>query len=229
MQTLAPQTFAFIESAINALENFPQSDLRWLAHHRRFNWRHYYANSIGEASRFILELEAAVPAGDLDGMTSLEPGEIVDDRYPVYHDVVDVIPVYKDAIILETHRTLVPAKKIPRLLRLLQIPGHSEGMDVENHNFGYHFHYGKVKSNSVERSNLLLTFDPRKKSRKSPVLYGEYHAEGKTKSINMETIGLNKRLPIYLVCENAAKKRGFENFKMAADKAKIFHSPDRSE
>jgi hypothetical protein len=104
-------------------------------------------------------------------------------------------------------------------------------MDIENHGFGYHFHYGKVKAESVVRTNLLLTFDPatsgakrsRSANRLGPPLLGEYHAEGKNKNISMETIGLNKRLPIYSVCLLAGEKRGFANFKRPRSEAVVFH------
>ncbi len=64
---------------------------------------------------------------------------------PFYHDVIDIIPIYKDAILLEDHKLLVPQESIPNICYLLQIPGTKEGVAVENHNFGYHFHYCKVK------------------------------------------------------------------------------------
>jgi hypothetical protein len=116
----------------------------------------------------------------------------------------------------------------------LQIPKSREGIDVENHNFGYHFHYGKIKSNELVRSNILLTFNPSydlPKTKSKPkievkrALYSEYHGEGHTKHIDVATIGDNKRLPIYLVCLDAAQKRGFENFKRLKAEAQIFYLP----
>lgn len=55
-----------------------------------------------------------------------------------------------------------------------------------------------------------------------PRLFGEEHGEGHARSINVETIGNNKRYPIYLVCLEAGAKRGFKNFKMPGKKARLF-------
>ncbi|MHB7176535.1 hypothetical protein ACYCKI_27975, partial [Klebsiella pneumoniae] len=144
---------------------------------------------------------------------------------PFYHDVIDITPIYSDAILLEEHKLLVPQESIPNICYLLQIPSTKEGVVVENHNFGYHFHYCKVKKRTLERTNLLLTFDPVfKKTNKKPKpdLFGEYHAEGKNKKIDMETIGDNKRYPIYLVCHDAGQKRGLSNFKTPSNNSKLF-------
>lgn len=188
-------------------------------------------DSIPECVSLVLELEGMASKRENGVMQGSELPHHVDNRYPIFHDTVDVVPIYKDAIALECHRPLVSPQQIPGLLYLLKIPGCSEAINVENHGFGYHFHYGKVKSQAVVRTNLLLTFHPQeralKKSKKGqqkqPPLYGEQHAEGKTRSIDMEAIGNNKRLPIYLVCLAAGEKRGLINFKTPGAKAKVFH------
>ncbi|MGR3918777.1 hypothetical protein LB410_09175 [Escherichia coli] len=92
---------------------------------------------------------------------------------PFYHDVIDITPIYSDAILLEEHKLLVPQESIPNICYLLQIPSTKEGVVVENHNFGYHFHYCKVKKRTLERTNLLLTFDPvfKKKIRNQSLIY----------------------------------------------------------
>jgi hypothetical protein len=126
----------------------------------------------------------------------------------------------------------VQPSEIPGLLYLLKIPGHSEALDIENHNFGYHFHYGRIKSGSLVRTNLLLTFDPSQKPPKKkvathpfrPTLHYEYHADGKTKSIDAEAIGLNKRRPIYLVCLDEGERKGLEHFKRPSKDAEVFFS-----
>jgi len=165
-------------------------------------------------------------------MQRTEPTLPVDPRYPIFHETLEVFPIYKDAVALECHRPIVLPSQIPGLLYLLEIPGCSEGLDVEHHGFGYHFHYGKVKSQSIVRTNLLLTFNPQDqalpKPKKAPVrkpsLYSEQHAEGKTKSINFEAIGANKRLPIYLVCLSVTEKKAVKDFKVPGSKATVFHS-----
>ena len=183
-----------------------------------------------EAARnVILELEEAAKRAAPDARQQEYDSTTPDERYPIFHDVVAVMPTFKHAIVLECHRPLVQSSEIPFLLYLLKLPKCAEGLDVENHGFGYHFHYGKVKADVVVRSNLLLTFDPAaslSESGKAPPLFGEYHAEGKNKRINMEAIGPNKRLPIYAVCLHAGKNRGLGNFKYPSGKAVVFHSEE---
>lgn len=237
MQTIATQTIQFIEQAIEALDNIGALNRTFFRHfyphYRNRWWTRDLRGSVEDCVNLILELERMASNSEQKEMQPFESVDLVDNRYPIFHDTVDVVPIYKDAIALECHRPLVLPKQIPRLLYLLNIPGYAEGMEVENHGFGYHFHYGKIKSKTIVRTNLLLTFDPQKSNAlksskkgqsKKPLLYGEQHAEGKTKSIEMGSIGNNKRLPIYLVCLGAGEKRGLGNFKAPGTKAKIFHS-----
>lgn len=156
--------------------------------------------------------------------------EAVSPRFPIYSEVVELAPIYTEAISLEVHKPIINVTQIPGLLYLLRIPGHHEGVDIENHGFGYHFHYGKLKSDTLIRINLLLTFDPstppaqqKKTSQGNQVpMYFEYHAEGKNKSIDAESIGTNKRRPIYLVCLEIGQKRGLGNFKRPASGSGVF-------
>nr|WP_127645046.1 hypothetical protein [Pantoea agglomerans] len=64
--------------------------------------------------------------------------------------------------------------------------------------------------------------DRRLDTRLKPALFGEYHAEGKNRIIDMETIGGNKRHPIYLVCHDAGQKKGLSDFKAPSNKSKLF-------
>lgn len=179
----------------------------------------------------IYRLEESAKEKQIDIQNGTENIEQNTARYPFFHETVEVIPVYKDVISLERIQPLVEPSKIPTLLYLLSIPRHSEGLDIENHGHGYHFHYGKVKSNSIERTNLLLTFDPAEKPKvtndigteSNPCLFAESHAEGKTTKIRIETIGLNKRIPIYSVCLVAGKKRGYSNFKRPGSASSEFY------
>lgn len=77
---------------------------------------------------------------------------------PFYHDVIDIIPIYKDAILLEDHKLIVSQELTPNICYLLQIPGTKEGIEVENHNFGYHFHYCKVKKKQNRKNQSFIDF-----------------------------------------------------------------------
>jgi hypothetical protein len=234
MQTVSLETIRFINQAIERLDSM-NALKRSFHHHFFYPWgrRDDVQNSLSECRDIILELEGMTPEPEQD-LDNMPISECLDGRYPIYHDTVDVVHIYEDGISLECHRPLVEPKQIPKLLFLLRIPRCPEGVEVENHGFGYHFHYGKVKSEAIVRTNLLLTFNPQrhlvneteKKLTQQPSLYGEQHAEGKTKKINMDLIGNNKRLPIYLVCLEAGKKRRFSDFKPPGAKAKVFHSTE---
>lgn len=137
-----------------------------------------------------------------------------------YDEVQEVIPIYNEAIAIAATRLIVAPSLVPKLLAFMGISGTNTGIDVENHEGkGYHFHYGKVKRDALERYNVLLTFNKSDVDQhKNPIsnipLHVEPHASGKCVHIDASTIGHNRRLPIYLVCLNAIKSRGLENFLM---------------
>lgn len=233
MQTISLQTTQFIKEAFSTLDNMDA--LRRLPRHYRHLSRLWYRDipaSVSECANLILELEDVFNKIIIEDTIDIQYSDEINNRYPIIHENIEAIPIYKEAIILERHSPIVSPKQIPSLLHFLKIPSYKEGLEVENHNFGYHFHYGKVKSNSIIRTNILFTFDSseqtsrksKKKSLERPILYVENHAEGKNKIIDVDTIVNNKRLPIYLVCIDSGEKRGLENFKRPSKKAKIFYS-----
>lgn len=146
-----------------------------------------------------------------------------------YEEEEEVIPIYDEAIGVSVKKLIVKPAEISYLLAYMGIPGSKSGIDVENHDGkGYHFHYGKVKRNSLDRYDVLMTFDKRNiNSDKQPIanipLHVEPHAAGKCNHIDASTIGHNRRLPIYLVCEKAMKSRGLENFLSPSINSSIFY------
>jgi hypothetical protein len=146
-----------------------------------------------------------------------------------YEEEEEIIPIYDEAIGILIKKLIVKPAQISYLLAYMGIPGHKSVIDVENHDGkGYHFHYGKVKNDTLERYNVLMTFDKRNvNSDKQPItnipLHVEPHAAGKCKHIDASTIGHNRRLPIYLVCEKAMKSRGLENFLSPSNNSSVFY------
>ena len=232
LQAVALSTIRFIERAVSALDKADALDPSFRRYFRYPSWRHIEPESVHECTGLILELEEMAKKREHQPMQRTELPLAVDARYPIFRETLEVFPIYNEAIAHECHRPVVLPNQIPGLLYLLKIPGCSEGLDVEHHGFGYHFHYGKVKSQSIVRTSLLLTFNPHDqalpKPRKTPPkklpLYSEQHAEGKSKPINVEAIGSNKRLPIYWVCVSATEKRAIKDFKVPGNKATVFHS-----
>ena len=99
----------------------------------------------------------------------------------------------------------------------MKIPGSRTAVDPENHGNGYHFHYGEVRRDVLVRYDVLLTFDKAKSETDSAIisetpLYIEPHGVGKYVHIDASTIGHNRRLPVYLVCDKIMRKRGIQNF-----------------
>jgi len=135
-----------------------------------------------------------------------------------YDDEQEVISIYDEALALVSRHLIIPESEIPHVLAFMGVSGSSTGIDVENHDGkGYHFHYGKVKNDSLKRFDVLLTFDKRnigedKQGIQNSPLHIEPHAAGKCTHIDASTIGHNRRLPIYLVCVNAMESRGLGNF-----------------
>jgi hypothetical protein len=134
---------------------------------------------------------------------------------------LDVIPIYEDGITASSRKLIATPGEIPYLVRFITATGTSNGLDVENHNFGYHFHFGRVKRNKLHRTNLLLTFKPTDPHGQSVPLYAEKH--GNYTPIDVATIGSNKRRPIYDVCHAEMTKRGIAHFKTPANGSSIFY------
>lgn len=57
---------------------------------------------------------------------------------------------------------------------LISIAARNDGIDRENHGYGYHFHHVNTRR-GVVRTNVLLTFDPREQAGPPDTLYWEFH------------------------------------------------------
>lgn len=143
-----------------------------------------------------------------------------------YLEECKIIPVYDDAVALMRQRPLVAPHEVENILRFISVPGSKYGIDeAENHGNGYHFHFGKVKSNALKRVNVVLTFDHR---RSVPVnshdpLFAEEHGSGRYQQIDIATVGKNVRYPVYKICEQEMQTLGRQNFKNPAAKATLFY------
>lgn len=224
---LTQSTLEFLDRSVDELDKRQLLDWKH-RHHFHYPWADL---SVAEARELILEFEKMAAKGEQCEQIQPEVADGISPQFPVYSEIVEIAPIYREAVSLEVHKPVVSAAQIPGLLYLLRIPGHREGLYKENHGFGYHFHYGKLKSEVLIRTNLLLTFNPEiptlQKKKKAvqdnqPPLYFEYHAEGKTKPIDAESIGNNKRHPIYLVCRDVGQKLGLVNFKRPAKDSSVF-------
>jgi len=146
-----------------------------------------------------------------------------------YEEEEEVIPIYDEAVTISVKKIIVKPTEIAHLLAFIGIPGTKSGIDVENHDSkGYHFHYGRVKRDALDRYDVLMTFDKNNVNLDNqPIpnipLHVEPHAAGKCTHIDASTIGHNRRLPIYLVCEKAMKSRGLENFLSPSKNSSTFY------
>lgn len=143
-----------------------------------------------------------------------------------YLEECKVIPVYDDAVALMRQRPLVQPQEVENIIRFISVDGSKYGVDdMENHGFGYHFHFGKIKSKTITRFNVVLTFDHRQPVPKNlhDPLFAEEHGSGSYKHIDIATVGHNIRYPIYRVCEHEMQSIGRQNFKRPAAKATLFY------
>lgn len=225
MNILPDKSLKFINTAIEQIRQSSSRSKGLVDHVLWRDWPYLRSPHSGlDAWRqVILRLEKVAHECELQSVetegTTLE--------YPLYIEEVENAPIYEDCLTVRCFRPIVRREEIPKLLCLFPVPKTKEGMEIENHGFGYHFHYGKMKKNhSLSRTNLLLTFNPKEKgdddSDYQRSLYNEYHADGKYINIAAETIGENKRRPIYLLCHDIGKKRGFEHFKFPGHDSEIF-------
>lgn len=143
-----------------------------------------------------------------------------------YLEEVKVIPIYDDAIAVMRYRPLIRSEEIPNLLQFLRVRGSRYGVDgSEDHGFGYHFHFGKVKKNTLKRLNVVLTFDHRKPAppKSHDPLFYEEHSSGRYDHIDASTVGNNVRLPVYKICVSEMLELGRDKFKIPSAKASLFY------
>jgi hypothetical protein len=79
------------------------------------------------------------------------------------------------ALELRSYRALV-SRTVNSALRLflISVDGWDDGLDRENHQFGYHFHHLTMRRDVV-RTNVLLTFDPEEPVGPPDSLFWERH------------------------------------------------------
>ena len=209
-----------LESTLEAIDHI------WLSlnlHRDWPNWRHHYywhdsdAPSLDAVRQRLAFLNNHLAQFETPASRAgSEREEPID--WLFYEDELEVIPVYDEALAVVSRQLIVPPAEIPYVLAFMGIANAGTGIDVENHDGkGYHFHYGKVKRDSLKRYDVLLTFNKSDTDRdKQPIpdipLHIEPHAAGNCVHIDASTIGHNRRLPIYLVCVKAMKSRGLVNF-----------------
>lgn len=209
-----------LESTLDTIDQILLSLSRqrdWPDWYPRYHWSEKHTPSLEAVRNRLLFLNDHLEHFDGRDFKQYAESEMPID-WLYYEDEEDVIPVYDEAVALVVRKFIVPASEIPYVLRYMGISGTKSGIDVDNHDGkGYHFHYGKVKNDSLKRFDVLLTFDKRSVGQdKQPIpdipLHIESHGTGKYVHIDASTIGHNRRLPIYLVCVNAMNSRGLENF-----------------
>lgn len=174
----------------------------------------------------LLEMDAFLSEFREEGEPLYAEGDPVRFEWLSYLEECKVIPIYDDAIALMRRRPLVEPHEVENILRFISVGGSKYGVDdPENHGFGYHFHFGKVKGNVLNRANIVLTFDHRKPppAKSHDPLYAEEHGSGRYKHIDIDTIGRNVRYPVYKICEQELQNIGRTNFKNPAAKAAVFY------
>ena len=177
-------TIINLEKLANKLDSSNEIPFRHLYHrHRHRYWHVGFENEmidLEELREWIIQLESIAKNHQFE-----KNDDFINEQnnWLVCEEDIKIIPLYKEAISVSALRYIIEEDKIPYLLKFINIPTAKTGLDIENHNFGYHFHYGKIKSGRLNRSNILLTFDPNNteddENNDNPPLYSEYHGEGK--------------------------------------------------
>ncbi len=179
----------------------------------------------------LLRAEELIARADLPRESiGLFSGEHTDDWLWLTYDLeLDIIPIYSDGVALTTTGLIARPSEIPNIVQLIiSVPGNtSNGLDVEDHRFGYHFHFGNISGSKLHRTDLLLTFNPADHDangdpKPNIALYSEKHGSGRYKSINEQTIGDNRRRPIYAVCHSEMVRKGVKTFLRPSLKSKVF-------
>ncbi|QJC55561.1 hypothetical protein HC248_00842 [Polaromonas vacuolata] len=152
----------------------------------------------------LLRFDRILAELELEGQPIYDESDSSRWEWLTYLEECKIIPVYDDALALMHHRKLVDSMEVQNILKFISVASSTYGVDkAENHSYGYHFHFGKVKKNTLNRFNVVLTFDNRKlvlpKSHDS--LFAEEHGSGRYRHIDIATVGDNVRLPIFKICE----------------------------
>jgi hypothetical protein len=230
--TINPQTFyvlKYLKGLLALTIDVPirlylPGELNYIIRHARWEYENPNIELIRNEFRVLNSIfeKADVPLET----KPLFVGEDISDWYWLtYDNNIEVIPIYDDGVALVKKELILPTSEISFLLKYVVVPGTKNGLDIDNHGFGYHFHYGKVRGHRLIRYDLMLTFYPTDTypplSQNITPLYAEKH--GGYKSIDISTIGNNKRRPIYNVCESEMTKKQIVNFKPPGRGAMVFY------
>lgn len=147
-----------------------------------------------------------------------------------YEREIDIVPVYQEAVALVERLEIVEPNQVQNLLDFTRVAKSRTAIESDIHNKGFHFHYGEVKRDALVRYDVLLTFNKANVDQDGAAisdapLYIEPHGRGRYQHIDASTIGNNRRLPIYLICDKMMRKKGIRNFMLPSNDSWQFY-PD---
>ena len=127
---------------------------------------------------------------------------------------------------LRLREGLVSELRFPAIFRyLVAIPGDQGwGVERENHKFGYHIHYVRVKGKQERRTDALFVFNPTEPPVTTPpILYWEHHHEDAHVRVSPADFGQRRRQAIYDVCESFLASVQKKDFRRLSKKSARFH------
>lgn len=144
-------------------------------------------------------------------------------EYIAYDEIISKKKVSKRGkVYFVKTRPFIQHYRIHYLLKFTEIEDlKGKGIVSENHEFGYHFHYGYIEKGGFVRTNMLLTFIDEKKNELYK-LFAEKHSEKNTK-IYIDGFPSKIKKKIYDACEKKINKVGILNFKRPSNKANLFY------
>ncbi len=121
-----------------------------------------------------------------------------------------LIHLVDSALELRQRRSLISMGRSTILLTfIIHVAGDRGGLVRENHQFGYHFHY-LHGHNTLERSDVLLTFNPQEPISHPDTLYWEKHSDGLV--TRPTTWSLKRKVAVHTAAIPSINKPGKQYF-----------------
>lgn len=125
---------------------------------------------------------------------------------------------------IRSRQRLITDENYPHLYKLIiNIGGEStNGLENENHGFGYHLHYVSLKKQRAERTNLIFTFNPYEPEVRRPFLYSQHHHDSAHIQATPDRFGTRRRMAIYDSCTSVLSNIPKSEFLRLGKKSELF-------
>jgi len=216
-------------TALGAVTEFLKAGDSSTHYYWYFYWFQYWGNtgilrlSLETLRCHLLKAEERLALCGRTNDTPVLGSETPDDwRWLAYTLDMDVIPVHDHGLTVSTSKLIFRPEEVPNLVRFVTGKEPGDCIDLESHDFGYHFHFLNHTRRGYHKTDLLLTFDPADPASPDAPLHAEKHREGNYAAVDIAALSPEMRRSIYEACHAVMTRKGIRHFKRPAHTSRLF-------